>query len=157
MSTNLRSRRRQAAKALKVGKNRVWFDSASSITIAASNSASSIKRLIKDGTIARRSIQTHSRYRANKRAEEKKLGRHSGLGKRKGAKNARCNKKTVYIEHIRALRKITKKSFIQKKISSSQKRQLFLRIKGNEFKSSKNLVEAIIQIKNKMREEKENK
>merc|ERR1712137_689360 len=113
-----------------------------------------MRRLIKDSIVVARSVQVHSRYNANKRIAEKKKGRHSGLGKRKGCQNARCNKKTQHINHIRALRKCVKRYQKLDKITSNEKKKLMLKIKGNEFKSKKALTEEIIQRRNRAREEK---
>nr|AGN29626.1 60S ribosomal protein L19 [Acartia pacifica] len=155
MAVNLTFQRRLAAKVLNVGKNKVWMDPECSSTIASCTSSNTIRKLCKDSIIVPKTVNVHSRYHANKRVAEKKKGRHMGLGKRKGAKNARCNKKTQYVRHIRALRHTLTKYYGLKKIDSSVKRNLRSRVKGNEFKSKKSLIETIIKMRNVANEEKE--
>ncbi|MEN2498783.1 MAG: 60S ribosomal protein L19 [Marteilia pararefringens] len=104
-----------------------------------------MRKQVKDGTVAKRSIQGHCRYHANKRHEEKLLGRHSGMGKRKGTRNARCSQKTQHILRIRAHRSILKRYSAMNKISKAEKQRLYMEIKGNRFKSSKNLIQEMVQ------------
>jgi len=151
---NLRNQRALAAKIKKVGKNKIWIDPNSIVTVAAANSTSAVKKLIKEGTINVPPSTIRSRYSANQRKLEKKKGRHSGLGCRKGAKNARMNLKALHYHKVRALRNTLKKQFCLGKISAGEKRTLGKSISGNCFKTRKALIEQIIKNKNAAKETK---
>ena len=62
--------------------------------------------------------KVHSRARTNAWAEAKRKGRHTGHGKRKGAKEARMPVKVLWIRRMRVLRRLLKKYREQKKVSS---------------------------------------
>lgn len=154
MPVNLTQQRQLAAKIMKVGKNKVWLDPLSSVVISAANSNSSIRKLIKEGTIVKVPMTVRSRFRANKKIAERKKGRHIGTGSRKGTSNARLSTKTIYRQKIIALRKTVKNYHERKKITSSEKRVLFLKIKGNCLKNRKSLIELIIKKRNAGKEAK---
>ena len=62
--------------------------------------------------------KVHSRARTNAWAEAKRKGRHTGHGKRRGAKEARMPVKVLWIRRMRVLRRLLKKYREQKKVSS---------------------------------------
>jgi ribosomal protein L19E len=76
----------------------------------------SIRKLVKDGFIIRKPQVVHSRARVRKYLEAKRKGRHTGVGKRKGTKDARLPAKIVWIRRMRVLRKLLKKYREAKKI-----------------------------------------
>ena len=57
----------------------------------------SVRKLIKDGLIVKKTTVIHSRTRARAFAEAKRRGRHTGAGKRKGCKHARMPKKVLWM------------------------------------------------------------
>ena len=57
----------------------------------------SIRKLIKDGLIMRRSTTIHSRARARRFNEAVRKGRHTGEGKRRGTLKARMPGKVLWI------------------------------------------------------------
>eukprot|EP00866_Antonospora_locustae_P001309 jgi/Antlo1/1309/511 len=109
-----------------------------------------VRRLIKDGVILRKPNTVHSRWRANKRAEARKKGRHMGIGKRKGTKNARMPEKRVWIKKIRGQRASLKEMKKSGHITPEEFRQYYMQAKGNMFKSLKVMEDHI----EKKREEK---
>lgn len=102
-----------------------------------------VRRLIKDGVILRKPHTVHSRWRANKRAEARKKGRHMGIGKRKGTKNARMPEKLVWIRKIRSQRASLKEMKLSGQITPEEFRQYYMQAKGNMFKSLKTMVDHI--------------
>merc|ERR1739838_1154927 len=85
----------------------------------------------------------------------KRLGRHSGIGKRQGGKNARMPMKLFWIRRQRALRRLLKKLRKNKKVDKNLYRKFYMGAKGNLFKNKKVLIEAIHKERNeKIRQEK---
>ena len=71
---------------------------------------------MKDGFVLAKPQKVHSRARTNAWAEAKRKGRHTGHGKRKGAKEARMPVKVLWIRRMRVLRRLLKKYREQKKV-----------------------------------------
>ncbi|KND01658.1 60S ribosomal protein L19-B [Spizellomyces punctatus DAOM BR117] len=86
---NLRTQKRLAAAVLKCGKRKIWLDPNEVNEISNANSRQNIRKLAKDGLIIRKPVAMHSRYRVRERAAAKRLGRHTGPGKRRGTAEAR--------------------------------------------------------------------
>ena len=85
----LRLQRRLAASIMKCGQNRVWMDNKELNEIGLATARSSIRKVIQNGLILKKKVKVHSRTRTRVRAIEKRRGRHSGHGKRRGCKDAR--------------------------------------------------------------------
>jgi large subunit ribosomal protein L19e len=75
-----------------------------------------IRKFIKDRLIVKRPMAVHSRYRIRLFHEAKRKGRHTGLGKRRGTRNARLPEKTVWMLRQRVLRRLLRKYRSNKKI-----------------------------------------
>lgn len=101
---SLRSKRELAARILKCGVNRVWIDPSRLDEVEEALTKADIRKLINSGVIKARQKVGVSKVRARYIAKQKKSGRRSGHGKRKGGKFARAPRKTQWIKKIRALR-----------------------------------------------------
>ena len=143
---NLRLQRRLAASILKVGAKRVWMDPNEVNEIAIANSRKAVRKLIKDNFIFKKKINMHSRQRARLRKEEVRQGRHTGFGKRRGPSDARMPQKVLWIRRQRTLRRLLKKYRESKKIDKHIYHQLYLDCKANQYKSKRNLADAIDKI-----------
>jgi large subunit ribosomal protein L19e len=140
---NLRLQRRLASSILGSGKKRVWMDPNEVNEIALANSRKAVLKLIKDSFIIKKKIKMHSRQRARLRKEERRLGRHTGLGKRHGTAEARMPQKVLWVRRQRVLRRLLKKYREAKKIDRHMYHELYLACKAGQYKSKKNLADAI--------------
>merc|ERR1712151_1388201 len=87
--------------------------------------------------------------------EERRLGRHTGTGKRRGTKDARMPVKISWMRRQRALRRLLRKLRKARKIDKNLYHKFYLGSKGNLYKNKKVLVEAIHRERNeKVRQEK---
>ena len=143
---NLRQQRRLAASILGVGKGRVWMDPNEVNEISIANSRKAVRKLIKDNFIFKKKISMHSRQRARLRKQEVRQGRHTGFGKRRGPADARMPQKVIWIRRQRTLRRLLKKYRESKKIDKHLYHQLYLACKANQYKSKKNLADAVEKI-----------
>ena len=143
---NLTQQRRLAASLLRVGKGRVWMDPNEVNEIALANSRKAVRKLIKDNFIFKKKIQIHSRQRALLRKQERRLGRHTGLGKRRGCSDGRMPKKILWIRRQRTLRRLLKKYRDSKKFDKHLYHQLYLDWKAARYNSKRNLAEGVDKI-----------
>jgi large subunit ribosomal protein L19e len=85
----LKLQKRLAASVLKCGKRKIWLDPNEVNEISMANSRQNIRKLVKDGFVIKKPTVIHSRARFQKRLAAKRLGRHTGYGKRRGRAGAR--------------------------------------------------------------------
>jgi large subunit ribosomal protein L19e len=106
---DLKTQKRLAAAVLKCGKRKIWLDPNESIEISNANSRQNIRKLARDGLIIRKPSHAVSRFRVREMVAAKRVGRHSGIGKRKGTADARMPSQVVWIRRMRVLRRLLRK------------------------------------------------
>lgn len=131
--------KRLAAQALNCGINRVKFNPSKLKEIKEAITSFDIQRLINQGIIDKHQKKGISRARAKQTANQKKKGRQSGHGSRKGTAAARKNPKTEWVRSIRTQRELLKKLRDKKYVSSEDFKDLYAKAKGGFFRSTQHI------------------
>ena len=135
----LKMQKRIAAEIMDVGENKVWMDPDRVDEISTAITKNDIRLLIDDGAIESENKKSVSRSRARKRDDQKKKGRQSGPGTRKGSKEGRKSEKEEWMGNVRALRRKLKELRDEDVIDSSLYRELYNKVKGGAFRSKSHL------------------
>lgn len=137
---NLKNQRRMASELLKCGVNRVWVDPNRSEDISDAITRADVRILINSGAIVARQKKGVSRGRAEFEKAQKRKGRQSGHGSRRGKKGARKPSKERWMQSIRPIRLKLKELRDTGKIDPATYRIYYLKAKGGVFKSRSHLI-----------------
>jgi large subunit ribosomal protein L19e len=137
---NLSSQKNIAARILKCGKSRVWFDPARMGDIKDAITANDVRRLVKDGVIRALPKKGISSYRRKKMIKQLKKGRRKGKGTRKGRLGTRIPRKRLWIQRIRALRNELQKLRSDGRIEKRTYRDIYLKAKSGFFRNRSHML-----------------
>jgi len=136
---NVKNKRRIAAKILKVGEKRVWIDNNMLKDVKNAVTKADVASLIKKGAIKARTAIGNSMARSRKIKLQKRKGRLSGPGTRKGKKGARAPRKYQWITKVRAQRNLIRYLRGKKIINTSTFKKCYTLIKGGFFRSRRHI------------------
>ncbi len=131
----LKSHKKMAARVLKCGETRVWFDPARLQDIADAITAADIRRLVKDGIIKKMQKKGVSKVRIRKMNIQKAKGRRKGHGSRKGKATARKGRKELWMNQVRALRRMLRELKRGGYLDNASYRSLYRKSSGGFFRS----------------------
>ncbi len=134
-----RTQRRLAARILKCGKNRIWFDPNRLTEVKDAITRQDVRSLIKDLAIQKHAVEAVSGFRRKARLLQKRKGRLGGMGSRKGKKHARLNAKLNWMRKVRAQRGYIKNLKNKGKITPKDFNRLYRISKGGFFRSRKHI------------------
>ncbi len=140
---NLRAQKELASRALGVSKKRVKLNATTPENKKALKeviSREGVKELLGEGIITKVPKKGIARTRANKILSQKKKGRMSGHGNRRGTANARFNEKAKWMIKIRALRVALKKFKDAGRLEVKDYRELYKKSKGNFFRNKRHMM-----------------
>jgi large subunit ribosomal protein L19e len=137
---DLKNQKRMAAAILNCGETRVWIDPNRIEDVADAITRADIRTAIESGTIRALPKKGIYRGRTRYRLEQRSKGRRRGPGSRKGTSGARTPTKRDWIQTIRPIRAELKGLRDNGKISRKVYREFYMKAKGGQFKSRKNLI-----------------
>lgn len=137
---DLKNQKRMAAEILGCGQTRVWIDPNRIEDVADAITRADIRTAIESGTIRALPKQGISRGRTRHKLDQRGKGRRRGPGSRKGTSGARTPTKQDWIRTIRPIRQELKGLRDSGRISRKVYREFYMRAKGGQFKSRKNLL-----------------
>ena len=136
----LSPQKRMAAQLMKAGMSRVWMDTKSIDDIAEAVTKDDIRKLIRRNVIQKRPSKGNSRSRFKAAKAQRDKGRRKGPGSRKGTKKARDPRKRKWVRSIRAMRNSLKEMRDSGKITRSDYRLFYKKIKGGTFRTKNALL-----------------
>ncbi len=131
---NLRSKRELIARYLGVGVDRVWIDPENAEEVLDIDTREDVRILLRRGIVKVKPVK------GQKHVVEKKK---RGYGSKKGKKTARAPRKRLWIERVRAQRKLLRYLRDKGLITRREYRTLYMRVKGGMFRSKAHLLEYI--------------
>ena len=141
--SDLKTQKRIAAETLGIGITRVWVNPAAAVDIAQAMTRDDVRELIKQGLIQEKPKKKQTRARAKKRVELRRKRKGVSHGKRSGTAGGRKSDKEKWMQKVRSQRKALKDLKEREKIDASVYRKYYLRIKGGNYATLKQMKESM--------------
>ena len=135
----LKNQKQLAAKVLKTSSKHIRFDSTRLEDIKESITKIDIRSLIKDKAISAQPVKSASKYHTRKAKSQKRKGRQSGQGKRKGKSSARLPQKKFWMASIRLQRAFLKELKEKSLIDAKTYKSLYAKASGGFFRSKRHI------------------
>jgi large subunit ribosomal protein L19e len=135
----LDNRKRMIANMLGIGIDRIKFDNSRISEIKDAITKADLRVLIQSKAIIIKPKKGTSRARARKLLLQKRKGRRSGRGSKKGKKRATLPKKRAWINRVRIQREFLRNLRDKKLISTKTYRLIYRKISGGFFRSKNHL------------------
>lgn len=135
----LKTQKKLASSVLKVAKKRVVFDPERLEDIKEGITKTDIRGLISDNAIKKLEKRGISKVRIRKRQQQKRKGLRKGPSTKKGKKTAIISKKDAWVSKIRTQREFLKSLKKKKLITNKTFADLYLKAKGNFFRSKRHI------------------
>jgi large subunit ribosomal protein L19e len=136
---NLKTKKHIAAKVLKCSPKKVKFETSALDKLSEAITRSDIKALISKSVISRKKDTGVSRGRAKLRAAQRKKGRGTGHGNRRGKATARTDSKLTWMNKIRLQRELLASLKKKALLNNTDYRDLYQKSKGGFFRSVRHL------------------
>jgi len=131
--------KRMASQLLKTGQKKVWIDPEKLADVKEGITKADIRVFIQKKWIKKKTVQGQSKSRSKKTRAQKKKGRQTSQGSRKGAKKARTPKKKKWMQKIRVQRKFLQNLKQKQMLESKDYRNLYLKAKAGFFRNKAHL------------------
>lgn len=128
-----------AAQLLKVGQNKVWFNSDRLSDIKEAITKSDLRALIGAKTISVKKQNSQSKVRARRNKLQKSKGNRKGPGSRTGTKTSRLSRKDSWMIKIRVQRGFIRMLKEKKSIENSTYKDLMAKAKGGFFRNKRHI------------------
>lgn len=129
--------RRIASEIMGIGESKIRFNPESLGKIEEALTREDVRALIREGDITAIAKRGVSRVRAKKKQAQKRKGRRSGTGSRKGTFSTRTGDKLAWMAKIRSQRKLLRRLVESGRVPEESSRKIYLMVKGNAFKGVK--------------------
>jgi large subunit ribosomal protein L19e len=133
------NKKKLAAKILKTSMHKIKFAPDALEDIQKALTRSDIRGLIAIGKVWKDPANEHSRAGARKNAAQKKKGRRTNRGSKKGKKYSVVSRKTNWINRVRTQRNFLQLLKEKGLISTENFRMIYLKIKGGFFRNKRHL------------------
>lgn len=135
----MKLQKRLAAQEMNCGNGRVRFDPTQLKEIKEAITTFDIRRLINKGIIYKEQDIGVSRARAKVRENQRKKGRQTGHGSRKGKHNARLSSKLTWVRGVRTQRALIQRMKERELITNETFKDAYAKIKGGFFRSTNHI------------------
>ncbi len=135
----MKQKKSLAAKILKTSPGKIRIVAGAEADVAKAITRSDVRGLIAVGKIYETSSSQQSRGRARRIAVQKRKGRRSGRGTKKGKKFAGFPRKEQWMTRVRVQREFLSELKVKKLVSQESYKELYAKSKGGYFRNKRHI------------------